>query len=220
MTNIDKGATRNLVAFIRAYTDVLEKQLQAVRDTMRETTEGVMDGIQRISDRTAEKKKEANTVLVSTYTNPSEDAKKTMDSVQDAVAAVFDAAQGTKPASVTAAPTDDDLKAKLRRHAGFFSKHMEALETLDEDVQGMLLTMMGMLSRDDVISQRVDHVVQSLQAMQMSLAYVLVDFEARCRQADVDKVVKDLKSFTLRTYTTEEERQAFVSVFGEDKKAS
>lgn len=215
MTNIDKGATRNLVAFIRSYTDVLEKQLQAVRETMRETTEGVMDGIQKISDSTARKKKEANTVLMTTYTNPSDDAKKTMDSVQDAVSAVFDAAQGTKPA--TAGPTDAD---KLRRHAGFFSKHMEALETLDEDVQGMLMTMMGMLSRDDVISQRVEHVVQSLQAMQMSLAYVLVDFEARCKQADVDKVVKDLKSFTLRTYTMEEERQAFVSVFGEDKKAS
>ena len=41
-----------------------------------------------------------------------------------------------------------------------------------------------------VPGQDIEHAVQSLQAMQMSLAYVLVDFEARCRQADVDKVVK------------------------------
>lgn len=218
---MDKTAPRALVSFIRSYTDLLEKQLEEIRSTMRETVDGVMFGIQDISQRTTEKKKEATTVLVTTYTNPSEDAKKSMDEVQDEVSRIVEEAQVPKTAvAPTSAGGDEELRSKLRRNAGFFSKHMEALSTLDDDLQSALMTMMGLLSRDDVISQRIEHVVQGLQAMQTSLSYILVDFESRCRQADVDKLANDLKQFTLRTYTMEEEKKLFATIFGDVKKAS
>lgn len=213
---MDKAASRNLIAFIRSYTDLLEKQLDGTRATMRETVDGVMSGIQQISDRTTQKKNEANTVLVTTYTAPTDEVRRSMDEVQEEVSRVFDAAQS--PPAAVKAPEGDDLRDKLRRNAGLFSKHMEALGTLDGELQSMLLTMMGMLSRDDVIAQRIEHVAQGLQAMQMGLAYILVDFETRCREADVTKLAADLKQFTLRSYTMEEERKLFVSVFGDPKK--
>jgi hypothetical protein len=218
---MDKEASRNLIGFIRAYTDLLEKQLEASRQTMQEAVDGVMSGIQQISDRTAQKKKEADTVLVATYTQPNDEQRRSMNEVQDEVAAVFEAAQASQLAKAKpVVPTahDPELADKLRRNAGLFSKHMEALSTLDDDLQQLLLTMMGMLSRDDVVRQRIEHVAQGLQAMQMGLAYILVDYETRCRSADVTKLAEDMKAFTLRCYTMVEERQLFTQVFGDPKK--
>jgi len=222
----DKNATRTLVSFIRAYTDVLEQNLQAIHVTMREAVEGVMQGINEISSKTAEKKQAANQVLVNTYTNPDDETRASMDSVQDEVNRVLElAASGTFEAAATpvaqgqAAAADDELRNTLRRSAGFFSKHMEALETLDGDLSNLLLQMMGALSRDDVIAQRIQHVQMSLNALQTSLTYILTDFEGRCRPGEVDRFIVELKSFTLRSYTMEDEKQLFYKVFPEERKA-
>jgi hypothetical protein len=223
----DKTASRTMIAFIRSYTDLMDKHLCAIRDTMRETVDGVMQGIQKISDATSEKKKQANEVLLSTYTNPSDEAKQTMDSVQDEVNRILEYARdGTLPEAVPASAVpavggeSDELRNKLRRSAGLFSKHMEALETLDDELQQMLLSMMGVLSRDDIISQRIQHIVEALQALQMSLSYILVDFETRCTQTDVDRFIRDLRHYMMRSYTTEEEKRLHYEVFPEDRKAS
>lgn len=224
-TTLDKNASRSLITFIRAYTDLMEKHLGAIRDTMRETVDGVMDGIQKISDTTSEKAKQANEVLVSTYTNPTDEAKETMDSVQAEVNRILETAgandQGSPATNeLTLSENDPALSDKLRRSAGFFSKHMEALETLDGELQSVLLHMMGMLSRDDIVAQRIQHVAEALQALQMGLSYMLVDFESRCRGEDIDRFVRDLKTYMMRSYTSEEEKELHYQVFSEDKKAS
>lgn len=218
---IDKTATRDLILFVRSYTDLLEKQLEDSRALMREAVDGVMNSIQAISDKTALKKRQANAVIVNTYTNPDAETKATMDSVQDEVNKVLEEAMngGGAAASVAAKPArdTDELRNKLRRSAGIFSKHMEALETLDTELQDVLLHMMGMLSRDDVIAQRIEHVTLAMQAMQMSLSYMLVDFETRCNKEGVECLTRDLKSFIMRSYTMEEERRVHFAVFPEDK---
>lgn len=211
---IDKNASRALISFVRSFTDLQEKHLKGIHQTMRDTVDGVMQGIQQISDHTSQNKKKANEVLVSTYTNPDEDAKRAMDDVQDEVERVMaEAKAGT--ASGPAPVESDELSLKVRRSAGFFSKHMEALETLDGSLQEMLLSMMGQLSRDDIISQRIEHVLMSLQGLQTSLTYILTDYENRCRDGEVQKFIDDLKAYTLRSYTMEEEKKAFYDVFPE-----
>jgi hypothetical protein len=231
MSKPDKSASRMLVSFVRSYTDLLEKNLAAVRETMSETVDGVMTGIQQISDATEKKKKQANEVLVTTYTNPTEEAKATMDSVQDEVNRILDSAglgeaapapalKVVESAPDEATPESEELRSKLRRSSGLFSKHMEALETLDDELQTLLLSMMGMLSRDDVIKQRIEHVAEALQALQMSLGYMLVDFETRCRPEGIERFVRDLKAYLMRSYTTEEEKALHFEAFPEDRKAS
>ncbi len=215
-SSIDKNATRSLIVFVRNYTDLLEHNLRDIHLVMREAVDGVMAGIQEISNKTAEGKRKANEVLTTTYTNPDAEAKKVMDSVQDAVDQVMD--QAISGDAKSTAQEQEDLKAKLRRSSGIFSKHMESLETLDGELSGLLLSMMGALSRDDVISQRIEHVMMGLNAMQASLTYILTDFETRCKEGEVERYIRDLKAFTLRTYTTEEEKQKFFEVFPDDKK--
>jgi hypothetical protein len=223
MPTIDKNATRTLITFMKNYTDLLEHHLQDIHATMRETDEGVMEGINQISNATAEKKRKANEVLVNTYTNPDDETKKSMDSVQDEVNRILEAASsgavGAADApTVTAAVQDDELREKMRRSAGLFSKHMEAMETLDDDLQGVLLNMMGMLSRDDVISQRVHHVIMAMNELQTGLTHMLADVETRCTKGELERFIGDLKSFVFKTYTMEEEKQTHYQVFPKDRK--
>ncbi len=214
---IDKNATRSLIVFVRNYTDLLEHNLRDIHQVMREAVDGVMAGIQEISNKTAEGKRKANEVLTTTYTNPDAEAKQVIDAAQDAVDQVMEQALSGGGAK-TSAQEQEELKAKLRRSSGIFSKHMESLEKLDDDLSGLLLSMMGALSRDDVISQRIEHVMMGLNAMQASLTYILTDFETRCKEGEVDRYIRDLKAFTLRTYTTEDEKRQFYQVFPDDKK--
>jgi hypothetical protein len=220
---IDKNASRALIAFIRSFTDLQEKHLDGILGTMREAVEAVMGGIQEISSRTAHSKAKANEVLVSTYTNPDAEAKASMDDVQAEVDRVMAQAGGANaPAVAATAPANggdsEVTRAALRRSAGIFSKHMEALETLDGQLQDQLIHMMGQLSRDDVISQRIQHIMMAMQALQASLSYLLTDFENRCRPADVEKFITELKSYTFRSYTMDEERQAFYEAFPEERR--
>ena len=50
----DQNATRALITFVRSYTDLLEHHLRDIHFVMRETVDGVMAGIQEISNKTAE----------------------------------------------------------------------------------------------------------------------------------------------------------------------
>lgn len=215
MASKDKSASRALIGFVRAYTDLQEKHLRAIHQTMRETVDGVMLGIQQISDATASNKKKANEVLVTTYTNPDADATLAMADMQNEVDRVLAEAESADGKAVA----DELSGGKVRRTAGIFSKHMEALETLDGELQELLLAMMGQLSRDDVIKQRIEHVMMSLQALQTSLTYILTDYESRCKDGEVEKFIEDLKQYTLRSYTMEEEKRAFFETFPDAKKS-
>lgn len=213
---VDKSASRALISFVRSFTDLQEKHLRATLAIMRETVEGVMQGIQEISAKTASNKQKANQVLVSTCTAPDSDAEQAMADAQGEVDRVVVEAQGvgSQPRSAPA----EELATKVRRTAGTFAKHMEALETLDDELQGLLMTMMGQLSRDDVIKQRVEHVMMALQELQTSLTYILTDYEARCRDGEVDRFIEEMKAHTLRTYTMEDEKRDFYQVFPDAKK--
>lgn len=225
---IDRQASRLLVSFIRSFTDLQEKQLEGIHSTMRETVDGVMKDINTLSQRTQKKKDEANAVLEKTYTEPDAEVKAAIDDAQSEVDRVFDSSKilpsitskgstiPVSPSSKEADSSEDDLRKKLRRSTGVFSKHMESLATLDSEVQEVLFSMMGQLSRDDVISQRIEHTMMCLQAMQTSLTYLLHDFENRCHVSEVQKFAEDLRSFALRIYTMQDERKVHYALFPED----
>ena len=89
-----------------------------------------------------------------------------------------------------------------------------ALESLDDQLRSMLVQMMGALSTDDVVGQRLEHVAQSIQAMKVGLTYMLLDFKGRFNSSGVQQFKTELMDITLKQYTTEEERDRFNEVFG------
>lgn len=87
-------------------------------------------------------------------------------------------------------------------------------EKFDGQMNDILMAMMGALSADDVIAQRLAHVVSGIQTFNVGLAYVLVDFENRFNSASVNKLKDDILKTTYKFYSTEEERDIYKGVFG------
>lgn len=208
-------ASKELIEFLRQYMSVMEKQLNEIRAIMISTTKGVMGEIEKMSANTEVGKKQAEDMLTNLYLNPDDGAKELVGSIQDAVDDIVNQAQeGAVHEGSSEVNEDEVLRMKIRRFGGVFSKHMEALSTLDDNIKEVLLSIMGALSTDDVIDQKLDHVERSLNALQISLAYVLVDFETRFSRTGVLKLKKELLQYTYRQYTMENERDIHKKIFG------
>lgn len=82
------------------------------------------------------------------------------------------------------------------------------------ELSDILMSMMGALSADDVIAQRLAHVVSGIQTFNVGMSYVLMDFDNRFNTAAVNRLTDDILKTTYRYYTTEEERDIFKTMFG------
>ena len=225
VARIQRTGTHPVLGFVHAFAGMLEQQLAACRSELSDTVDGILRDVKDISRRTAANKDHANTVLLQTYTAPDVEARKAMDDVQDEVSRLFDAAQaemsgggsggGFKAVVVPKDNTPNGEDGSMRRSVGLFSKHMEALETLDGQLEGSLMSMMQRLASDDELSQRLDHVVSALQALQAGLGRILEGGASA-----VERCEDDLKSYVFRTFTTDQERKLFYDAFPEERKAS
>ena len=160
----------------------------------------MMESITEISMSTEDGRQKAEKVLESTYFSPNMNTENMMNSVQSSVDSILEqVGQGE-------GGDNEDKTLSQRRLAGRFSKHMEALSTLDGELQDFMMVIMGALSNEDVIAQRLEHVSRALKALKLGLSYVLVDIDNRFTFEGIQKLKRDLLSYTHRQYTTEDER--------------
>ncbi|MFK7826743.1 MAG: hypothetical protein AB8G05_21555 [Oligoflexales bacterium] len=204
------AASREIVNFLQKYTEVIELQLVGVRAMIEESVETVMSGINDLSKETAEKAESANAALEKTYLDPDAKTKDLVGFIQDSVDGLIKEAQENKDASQMESSVLDN---QLRRFGGKFSKHMEALSSIDKEVSSTLYKMVSSLSNDDVIRQKLEHACDSVHALQVSLSSVLVNFEESYRLREVKKMKDDLLGYTFRLYTAEDEKAIFKQFF-------
>lgn len=195
-------ANEKLVRFLTEISEVLELQLQGVCNSINTALGSIMESVTEISTSTEAGRRMAEETLEKTYFSPDVNTENMISSIQDSVDAIL---QSVSQGGVT---TEEKLKDNdaERRLVGRFSKHMEALSTLDGDLQDFMMVIMGALSNEDVISQRIEHVARSLNALKLGLAYVLVDIDSRFTFEGIQKLKRDMLSYTKRQYTTEDER--------------
>ena len=203
------AASREIVNFLQKYTEVIELQLVGVRAMIEESVETVMTGINDLSKETAEKAKSANAALEQTYLDPDAKTKDLVGFIQDSVDGLIKEAQENKESSQESKVLDN----QLRRFGGKFSKHMEALSSIDKEVSQTLYKMVSSLSNDDVIRQKLEHICDSVHALQVSLSSVLVNFEESYKLKEVKKMKDDLLGYTFRLYTAEDEKAIFKQFF-------
>lgn len=218
-------ASRQLVVALNKYTEVIELQLVGLRQTLAEAVQSVMDGITKLSNVTESESKEADQLLEKTYFAPDQNTMAFIEAVQTSVDSVFNAAQEQKE-DLSSALSNRGKEAKedqrivddqLRRFAGQFSKHMEALSTMDSTIAGILFKMMAALSSDDVIGQRLQHVLHAVHGLEVGLSYLLIDTKQRFNFDEVEKVKRDVLSFTFAQYTSEDEKEMFRKIFSNFK---
>jgi len=209
-----------LIKFLASYSSLLEHQLVAVRETMVQTVEEVMQGVSSISDATEEKKKQAEAALESAYLRPDAETQVLVDSMQETVTNLFDSISASISQGGNGIQHGEDqpevlLRNRLKRFLAKFSNNNSQLDQLDDDLTKAIFAMIGSLSTDDVIAQRIDHVRNSLNALQLGLNYLLLDFENRCRTSEVEAFESNLKTYTVKQYTMVSEREVYDQQFPE-----
>jgi hypothetical protein len=195
-------ASKELVEFMRAYTLLIDLQLKGIRGYMAGIVGDVMSSIENLNKTSAEKKRQALSVIVS------DGQKMTNRSVLD-VAKQEQLAPGGGGTSVDAASRD------LLRASGLFSKHMEAISTMDDEVRKILYQVVGALSADDIMGQRLKHVTLALANIGREISQFIANFPEQATLDGVcnfrDRVLTDV----YKSYSMEAERLIFHEVFGE-----
>lgn len=207
-----------LISFLSSYTELVEKELQSIREDVVNTVEAVMSGIEGISEKTEQKRREVEQALESTYLRPDveteiliQDMQKIADDVFEKVSAEVES--GGTAEAVSSSASEVILRNRINRFSSKLASSQGRLSQVDDDMSNLVFGIIGSLSTEDVIVQRLEHVVLSLQSLQTGLSYILIDYDQRCKMEELSRVIKDIKTFTFRQFTTEEEKRLFRAIF-------
>lgn len=216
-----KDPAENFVEFVGQFCRLLEGHLDAVQKDMEATTTEVLGHVQKISTISQENKGQAEAALEDTHFNPDEATKAMVDEMQSVVGDIFDQASQAKEAGEDLDTLTD--KITVQPNAAFeksptqltevFQQKMGEVGELDSGIQEVLFDIMGSVSAHDKMAQCLSHVVIALHSLEVSLSYLLIDFEYRGSNPRIDIVKQDLKAHIYRDYTMEEEKEWFLEVF-------
>ena len=210
------SAELRMVAFLQKYTDVMSLQIEAAQVQVDVSVEQVMRSIKELSISTGKQKSFAEHVIENAYLQPDPQTSSLLTTNQNSTDAIVEFARNSQSADSLSA---HDYKSKegedeLRRMLGVFSKHMESMSTIDDDIRDILLTMVGCLSSADVMKQRLGHVTDILHAMTSHLSPVIENLDVQFDNQVVGSFKETLLDFVYRRYSVEEERADFKRVFG------
>lgn len=216
-----KDPAENFVEFVGQFCRLIEGHLDAVQKDMENTTSEVMGHVTKISTISQANKGQADAVLEETHVNPDESTKAMVDEIQGIVGDIFEQATQAKEAGEDLDALRDKLAHKNAETfekgptqlAQAFQEKMDKVGNLDGEIQEVLFEIMGSVSAHDKMAQCLSHVVIALHSLEVSLSYLLIDFEYRGSNPRIDIVKQDLKAHIYRDYTMEEEKEWFREVF-------
>lgn len=216
-SNFEEGSAF-LIDFLENFTALMEYQLGHVRETMESTVDNVLAGVQKVSDATAKNKKAAEDTLESAYLKPDAETTVLVEGLQEMIDNLFDEAKdkfekGEDLNLLSKAEPEVLLKNRIKRFNSKFKNEMNGVQHLDKELQQFLMGVIGALSSEDVIAQRLEHVIMAMKVLQTGLNYVLIDYSSRCNMEELKKVTTDIKNYTFRQYTTEDEKLEFIKYF-------
>lgn len=187
---------KDLLLFVRNFARLMDQQLIDTRKIMEKTVEQMMSSVSAINDAADVQLKKADEVLVK------DKEKQTFISKR------------AKEIDSNFADPAGRVKV-LNEH---ISAHMATLGNLDDSVRSVLFSIMGALSMDDVIRQRLEHVTASMNAMEAGVGRVLTEFSAgRLADTDAKIINSEMADKMYRSFTMEEEKTVFLSVLGDIK---
>ncbi len=202
-------ASKILVDFLRDFTLLTEQQLVSIRVLMEKTVADVMDSVMSMNNVATEKKVKANEILVKDKAS------------QGFVSSSSKELEKNETQILSGQSNDslrkDYLENKLMRTGGLFSKHMEAISGLDHDLQNIIAKIIGAVSVDDVIAQRLSHIISSMNNLQNELSELLVNFKQNARAESIKGFRNKVLTQVYLSYTSEDERLIFHRIFGHPK---
>lgn len=216
----DRDSTAYLVGFLSSFTLLIERELLAIRQSVVTTVEAVMQGIEDISITVEKNKIDAEQILEFTYLHPDKETEVLIDDVQQLTDEVIENAfkqmhdDQSGEGSVSTSKPEAAVQAGLTRLNVKLDESIGRLSKLDDSVSTSVFSIVGALSSEDLIAQRLEHTILSLKSLQTGLSFILIDYEERCRSEEIERVVKSILTYTYRQYTAEEEKERFRAIFG------
>ena len=182
-----------LIGFLSQYSTLLDQQILTVRNTLLATVEQAMSGVMALNEAADHKLKKADEVLVKDQA-----AGFVSKSAKD-----LDA-------------TFKDPSAKVKNINETLSSHMAGLGNLDENVRSFLFAIMGGLSIDDVVRQRLEHVSTALVALQAGIQKVITRYKSgeTVTDAFLGEIQTEMLGLMFKAYTMEDEKVIFKKIFG------
>ena len=92
-----------------------------------------------------------------------------------------------------------------------FRMHMDGLTNLSDSLQDALMKLVGTMSMDDVLGQRIEHVSDALV-----LAKDYVQQADHSSEASFQDHTVEIRKKIFNLYTTEDEKQIFRQVFADE----
>lgn len=105
----------------------------------------------------------------------------------------------------------------LQQIANLFSKDVEAVCAADKRLGQLLSSLMGVVSTDDIIQQRLSHVLFGVRRFNSALVAMIQGQQAMTIE-NVANFRNVVLSDVYRAYTTNDEREIFHQIFGRPKR--
>ncbi|MDB2447208.1 hypothetical protein N9W79_01145 [bacterium] len=195
----DYDAKNDLVKFITNYTSLLSKQLAEVHTEMEGAVETIMDGINRISTETDEQTKNADTVLVGDASVVKVDGKQLAADEKSKIKELGKQGVNVSP---------DVVQAGNR-----LKEYMAGLHDLDDTLQQAIFSIMGRMSNDDIIRQKIEHIAYTCTELAKTLNEVYMDVDSKLLPDAVEGLEQELLKKVMDSYTMESEKDQFKKVF-------
>lgn len=210
------GASDQLISFLSSYTGLIEHQLSCVKETLDAAIGGVVEGVNKISEATRDNRQKMEAILEEAYVHPDGETLASIYSIQDLATSIFEKAErgegtvsdvGNEVSLECSDSSIELLSSKFGRKFAAF------IGGLDENIKENLFKITGHLSADDIMAQRIEHITMKLNALQSSINYLLLDYEARGSEDEINRLIVGLKTYAKNLYTMEEEKLEFDRFF-------
>lgn len=212
--------SQDLIEFLDQFTGLLEYQLLQVRESLESTVSAIMEAVSGISETVDDGRRSAEESLEKTYLKPDPETQVMVEDLQSMIDEVFEQAQNHKEEHVDcrdkssiASTPDILLQNRIQRFSQRFAREMDDLKTNDTKLSELIMGIVGALSSEDVMAQRIDHSILGLKVLQTGISYVLIDYETRCTVDHIAKIKSDMCLYMFKQYHSEEEKQEYYKFF-------
>ncbi len=203
----------DVIEFYIKFARMTGKQLDSIKANMEKAVVSVMDTVTVVNQLLDKASTEAEAELMSTHLNPDEDRHQAMTDIQSSVDDIFAAAQAEMSVETS---KQDDMKNRL---GGKFAKEKESIYFLAKQTTEPLMGLMGSLSIEDVVGQRLANVGDGLREFTVCLSKLITTKPESVTPEHVRGLENDLKNWTLARLTSTREVEVF-NQFYKDVKIS
>jgi hypothetical protein len=193
----------DVMEFYITFARMTGKQLDSIKGSMEKAVVSVMDTVTIVNQLLEKASAEAEAELLATHLNPDKDRNKAMNDIQSSVDDIFAAAQADMAIETN---DDDDRKNRL---GGKFAKEKESIYFLAKQTTDPLMVLMGSLSIEDVVGQRLANVGEGLREFTVSLSKLITLRSEGLSPEQVRDLEQDLKTWTHARLTSTREVEVF-----------